>query len=185
MSNESAVEFATNSRIHLGLAVSSLEASSSFYRALFGQEPTKVRPRYAKFEVAEPPVNLTLNEVSGETGPNNPVSHFGIQVKSSEALSKSATRLEQAGIATRVEDQVTCCYAVQNKVWARDPDGNQWEVYMVLDDQAAHQHALPDECCVEATGCCSEVDGDSDSVQSRRENSVALCCKSVSASTVD
>jgi len=71
MKNESAVQFATNSRVHMGFAVRNLERSVAFYRTLFGQEPTKTRPRYAKFEVAEPPVNLALNEVGGATGPNN------------------------------------------------------------------------------------------------------------------
>ena len=82
MKNESAVQFETDSRIHMGLAVRNLERSVAFYRTLFGQGPTKTRPGYAKFEVAEPPVNLALNEVGGATGPNNPVAHFGIQVKS-------------------------------------------------------------------------------------------------------
>jgi catechol 2,3-dioxygenase-like lactoylglutathione lyase family enzyme len=84
--NESAVQFETDSRIHMGLAVQNLERSVAFYRTLFGQQPTKTRPRYAKFEVAEPPVNLALNEVGGATGPNNPVAHFGIQVKTSAAV---------------------------------------------------------------------------------------------------
>ena len=116
MKHESAVEFETNSRIHMGLAVKNLERSVAFYRSLFGQEPTKTRPRYAKFEVAEPPVNLALNEVGGDTGPNNPVAHFGIQVKSTEAVKTIAGRLKDAGLKTKTEENVTCCYAVQNKV---------------------------------------------------------------------
>src|SRR6185369_2030884 len=120
MKHESAVQFETNSRIHMGLAVRNLERSVAFYRTLFGQEPTKTRPGYAKFEVAEPPVNLTLNEVGGETGPNNPVAHFGIQVKTSAAVMEVADRLKVAGLETRAEENVTCCYAVQNKVWATD-----------------------------------------------------------------
>ena len=91
MKNESAVQFETHSRIHMGLAVKSLERSIAFYSTLFGQGPTKTRPRYAKFEVAEPPVNLAINEVGGATGPNNPVAHFGIQVKSTERSETSPT----------------------------------------------------------------------------------------------
>lgn len=146
MKNESAVQFATDCRIHMGLAVKDLEKSIAFYRTLFGQEPTKTRPRYAKFEVAEPPVNLSLNEVEGVTGPNNPVAHFGIQVKSTEAVKLVADRLAQAGRKTSTEENVTCCYAVQNKVWATDPDGNKWEVYVVLDDDA-HHHSSQSACC--------------------------------------
>src|SRR5215207_9723985 len=100
MNRESAVQFQTNSRIHMGLPVKNLEQSVAFYRFLLGQEPTKIRPQYAKFEVAEPPVNLALNEVGGTTGPNNAVAHFGIQVKSTEAVGKIAARLNGAGLQT-------------------------------------------------------------------------------------
>lgn len=147
MQDESAVQFDTDSRIHMGLAVKNLERSVAFYHTLFGQEPTKTRPRYAKFEVARPPVNLALNEVGGATGPNNPVAHFGIQVKSTEAVGKVAARLKAAGQETTVEDNVNCCYAVQNKVWATDPDGNKWEVYVVLDNDGAHHSPQQGSCC--------------------------------------
>lgn len=149
MNNESAVQFKTNSRIHMGLALKNLEDSVAFYRTLFGQEPTKTRPRYAKFEVAEPPVNLSLNEVDGATGPNSPVAHFGIQVKSTKRVKEVADRLAKAGVATKIEEYVTCCYAVQNKVWATDPDGNKWEIYVVLDDNGAHHHSSASDCCPE------------------------------------
>lgn len=145
MTQESAVQFDTKSRIHMGVAVRNLERSVAFYSTLFGQEPTKTRPRYAKFEVAEPPVNLSLNEIGGETGPNNPVAHFGVQVKSTAAVQDVAGQLGKAGIETWVQENVTCCYAVQEKVWAMDPDGNKWEVYVVLDDDAP------------AGACCSEL----------------------------
>jgi catechol 2,3-dioxygenase-like lactoylglutathione lyase family enzyme len=147
MKDESAVQFETNSRIHMGLAVKNLERSMAFYRTLLGQEPTKTRPRYAKFEVAEPPVNLALNEVGGETRPNNAVAHFGIQVKSTQAVKEIGDRLAKAGLETRAEENVMCCYAVQNKVWATDPDGNKWEVYVVLDNDGAHHDSSQDACC--------------------------------------
>ena len=147
MNSKSAVQFDTESRIHMGLAVKNLGRSTAFYRALFGQEPTKTRPGYAKFEVAEPPVNLSINEVAGETGPNNPVAHFGIQVKSSEAVKQLADRLAQAGLNTRLEENVTCCYAVQDKVWVTDPDGNNWEVYVVLDNDGQSHASGQSACC--------------------------------------
>lgn len=157
MNEESAVQFSTTSRIHMGLPVKDLNAAIAFYRVLFGQEPTKLRPRYAKFEVAEPPVNLSLNEVEGQTGPNNPVAHFGIQVKSTEAVKVVADRLAVEGLSTQVEDQVTCCYAVQNKVWATDPDGNKWEVYVVLDNDGAHHHSSRNDCCPEVPAIMEAV----------------------------
>ncbi len=150
MTRESNVKFATRSRIHLGLAVKELWSAVAFYRTLFGQEPTKMRPRYAKFEVAEPPVNLSLNEVGGETGPHNPTDHFGVQVQSTAAMQTVAERLARAGISTRVEERVSCCHAVQDKIWATDPDGNKWEVYLVIDDDVP-LHGSPDSaCCAEA-----------------------------------
>ena len=147
MANESAVQFETDSRIHMAFAVEDLEKSVAFYRTLFGQGPTKTRPRYAKFEVAEPPVNLALNQTGGETGPNNRVAHFGVQVKSTAAVGVVAERLAKAGLGTAVEDNATCCYAVQNKVWATDPDGNKWEVYVVLDNNAASHSQNGSACC--------------------------------------
>jgi hypothetical protein len=121
---------------------------------LFGEEPAKTRPHYAKFEVAEPPVNLSLNEVGGETGPNNSVAHFGIQVKSTEAVKAAADRLAAAGVPTKMEENVTCCYAVQNKIWAADPDGNKWEVYVVLDNNSPQYESSQGDCC--PSDCCPE-----------------------------
>jgi catechol 2,3-dioxygenase-like lactoylglutathione lyase family enzyme len=181
MNQESAVQFETNSRIHMGLAVKSLERSVAFYRTLFGQEPTKARPGYAKFEVAEPPVNLALNEVGGATGPNNPVAHFGIQVKSSAAVTEVAARMNGAGLATRAEENVTCCYAVQNKVWATDPDGNKWEVYVVLDNDAAQHHsssaccADKPDCCEDKAACCTALPDPGEAVKTTDQPSACAC----------
>ena len=147
MTQESAVQFDTDSRIHLALAVKQLDRSICFYRTLFGQEPTKIRPHYAKFEIAEPPVNLALNQVHGKTGPNHPVAHFGIQVKSTAAVREVADRLRRAAFTAEAEENVTCCYAVQNKVQVMDPEGNKWEVYVVLEDDGGHHHSAGNTCC--------------------------------------
>jgi catechol 2,3-dioxygenase-like lactoylglutathione lyase family enzyme len=137
--------------------VRDLARSVDFYRVLLGQEPSKIRPNYAKFETAEPPLNLALNETAGPTGPSNLVAHFGVQVQSKEAVSRLATRLSQGGLKTQIEDNVTCCYAVQNKVWATDPDGNKWEVFVVLDNSAAGYGPDANRCCDDAASnvCCS------------------------------
>jgi catechol 2,3-dioxygenase-like lactoylglutathione lyase family enzyme len=154
--SESAVEFATASRVHVALAVRNLERSKAFYRTLFGQGPTKERPRYAKFEVAEPPVNLAINEADLFTGPSNAIAHFGVQLKTTAAVKDIAARLEAAGFETEPEEHVTCCYAVQNKVWAADPDGNKWEVYVLLDDEGATHHSdVPKSAkALSTAGCC-------------------------------
>ena len=175
MSHESAVQFETESRIHLALPVKDLNRSVAFYRTLFGQGPSKVRPRYAKFEVGEPPVNLALNEVGGATGPNNPVAHYGIQVKSGEAVREAADQLTKAGLETRIEEEVTCCFAVQDKVWATDPDGNSWEVYVVLDNEGGQHHSSQ-------STCCAGMDDAVSSLESRRPTEAAApressCCE--------
>ncbi|MDA0206213.1 MAG: ArsI/CadI family heavy metal resistance metalloenzyme [Acidobacteria bacterium] len=150
MTGKSAVEFATEARLHVALESSDVERSSRFYAALFGQEPSKARPGYVKFEVESSPLNLTLNQVVAGVRRTAGVSHFGVQVKSREAVAVAKQRLEQAGISIRVEENVTCCYAVQDKVWVDDPDGNAWEVFVTLDDDAAGP-ADP------AAGCCTGV----------------------------
>lgn len=171
MKHESAVDFATKSRIHIALAVNDLHRSVEFYRVLFGQGPTKTRPQYAKFEVAEPPVNLALNESMAHSAPSNAIAHFGVQVKSTADVNGMIARLQNAGQPAAVEEHVTCCYAVQNKVWTHDPDGNKWEIYVLLDNDAAQHRssangcctvlpmAEPSSCCTtelaQSTGCCS------------------------------
>jgi len=133
--NRSAIDFPTRTRIHVSIAVADLERSLRFYKILFGQEPTKVRPGYAKFEVLDPPVNYALNE-DRRAGPAAGVSHFGIQVKSTGEVLDARRRFEAAGTPTRLEDATTCCYAVQDKAWVSDPDGNEWEFFVVTDGDA-------------------------------------------------
>ncbi len=185
MSAESAVAFATASRIHMGLAVKDLAQSVAFYSTLFGQPPSKTRPHYAKFEVAEPPVNLSLNEVGGQTGPCNSVAHFGVQVKSTAAVQEAGQRLAAAGVATRVEEEVSCCYAVQNKIWATDPDGNPWEVYVLLDNNAASHASSQGECCggkQEIADALQRGDGAAAVEAFRTSTAVSGCCAPQAAS---
>jgi catechol 2,3-dioxygenase-like lactoylglutathione lyase family enzyme len=157
MNRQSAVDFATNTRIHIALATKDLDRATSFYRVLFGQEPSKTRPGYAKFEVVEPPVNLSLNQVGGETGPSNSVAHFGIQVKSTNAVIAMKDRVAAAGLELKVEENVSCCYAVQDKIWVADPDGNKWEVFVVLDNESAQHMSSAGSCCPDTIACCTDV----------------------------
>ncbi len=157
MNRISAVDFATDSRIHIGLAVKNVEDAIDFYRVLFGQEPPKTRPGYAKFEVAEPAVNLSLNQVGGATGPNNAVAHYGIQVKSTAAVMRMKKRVIAAGLAFKAEENVNCCYAVQDKIWVADPDGNKWEVFVVLDNEGSQQLSSGGSCCPDTDACCTDA----------------------------
>jgi len=136
-------------KAHLALNVRSLEESLPFYRKMLGIEPCKVRTGYAKFDIQNPPLNLTLNQSAfSERGA---LSHLGIQVASTEDVMAIRERWRQAGLTTRDEMRTDCCYAVQDKSWVSDPDGNQWEVFVVLEDNLPEKRAT----LTAGTGCCS------------------------------
>ncbi len=119
-------------KAHLALNVRDVEASVAFYRRLFAIEPSKVRTGYAKFDVENPPLNFTLNQVHfGERGA---LSHLGIQVRSTEDVLAVRDRWAREGITSRDEMDTNCCYAIQDKAWVKDPDGNEWEVFVVKED---------------------------------------------------
>jgi catechol 2,3-dioxygenase-like lactoylglutathione lyase family enzyme len=120
-------------RPHLAINVSDVERSIPFYRALFGVEPAKVRPGYAKFEVAEPALNFTLNTGGREAG-LGAFNHAGIQVSSTDEVLATRLRLRHEGLDVAEEMDTTCCYARQDKIWVRDPDGTPWEVFVVKED---------------------------------------------------
>ncbi len=119
-------------KAHVAINVRDLGASLAFYRKLFDLEPSKVRTGYAKFEVANPPLNFSLNERSfNETGA---LSHLGIQVASTGDVLAIREQWHRRGLVTRDEMQTDCCFATQDKTWVLDPDGNEWEVFVVLED---------------------------------------------------
>lgn len=119
-------------RPHLALTVSDVERSIPFYEALFGTKPEKTRDGYAKFSVAEPALNFTLNE--GERSELGAFNHGGIQVATTDDVLAAKDRLVSAGLATFDEMDTTCCYARQDKIWVRDPDGTPWEVFATHED---------------------------------------------------
>lgn len=132
-------------KAHVSINVSNVERSIEFYRKMLGIEPMKVRTGYAKFDVQNPPLNLAMNEVPVGEGKLSRLSHLGIQVASTEDVLAIKQRWEDAGLHTRDEMQTSCCYAIQDKTWVSDPDGNEWEVFVVLEDQ------LPES---QSAGCC-------------------------------
>jgi catechol 2,3-dioxygenase-like lactoylglutathione lyase family enzyme len=146
-------------KAHLAVNVKSVEQSIDFYRKFFGIEPSKVRSGYAKFDVQNPPLNFTLNE-SASSG-RGALSHMGIQVRSTEDVLNTRQRWLEAGLLTRDEMQTSCCYAVQDKTWVRDPDGNEWEVFVVLEDNLPETAAcecgdqVMPEINASATSCCA------------------------------
>jgi len=131
-------------KMHVSLNVTDVNASIDFYSKLLGAIPVKVRSDYAKFDVASPDLNLTLNQMSVSEGGS--LSHLGLQVASGEEVRAIAERWIAAGLETLKQEQVECCYAVQDKVWATDPDGNRWEVFVVLSDVPEEKSSEMD-CC--------------------------------------
>ena len=122
------------SRVQLALNVRDVDEAVAFYSKLFGTEPAKRREGYANFAVDEPPLKLVLIENPGAAGTMN---HLGVEVFSTDEVAAAQRRLAADGLATATEENVSCCYAVQDKVWVDDPDGAPWEIYTVLGDADA------------------------------------------------
>jgi catechol 2,3-dioxygenase-like lactoylglutathione lyase family enzyme len=151
------------SRVQLALNVSDLDTAIAFYSKLLATEPAKVRPGYANFAVAEPPLKLVLVEGSGVPGTLN---HLGVEVESTDEVASAQARLVDEGLTTATEDQVECCFALQDKVWVDGPDCEPWEIYTVLDDvehppgelRTVDPHRSDPMCCAgapdSAARCC-------------------------------
>jgi catechol 2,3-dioxygenase-like lactoylglutathione lyase family enzyme len=138
-------------RVQLALNVTDVDQAVDYYQKLFGVAPAKRRPGYANFAIASPPLKLVLIEQPQQAGTLN---HLGVEVASSEQVNEAIQRLQATGLSTMTEDGVTCCYALQDKVWTQGPDGERWEVYTVLADAPAAASAAPAEPSV-APACCA------------------------------
>ena len=145
------------SRLQLALNVDDLDRSIAFYTELFGTPPAKVKPGYANYAIADPPLKLVLVESPGQGGS---VNHLGVEVADTGAVDAEQARLATRGLVVEEERDTTCCYARQDKFWVQGaPDGESWEVYTVLGDSATYStDASP--CCGEAApdqvaGCCA------------------------------
>lgn len=134
-------------KAHVSINVRNVEKSIDFYRRMLGIEPSKVRTGYAKFDVQNPPLNLALNEVPSLENAGA-LSHLGLQVASTEDVLATRGRWHEAGLVTKDEMKTDCCYATQDKTWVHDPDGNEWEVFVVLKDN------LPEPATATNAGCC-------------------------------
>ena len=141
-------------RAHIALACADVERSIEFYRSLLGCEPTKIREGYAKFEVSEPPLNLSLNHSDAPAQQVSPA-HFGVQVKSTADVLAKLDGMAKAGFSARTEEGVGCCYAVQDKAWFVDPDGNEWEIFVVTQaDIPEHSRPGSDAAPELESPCC-------------------------------
>lgn len=165
----------SSGRIQLALNVSDLEASVAFYSAMFGTEPAKRRPGYANFAIAEPPLKLVLIETTEDargTGAAGALNHLGVEVASTGDVAAARDRFAAAGLAAFDENDTTCCYALQDKVWVHDPAGAPWEVYIVKDEKPTG--ARPATASLEVLGAAPTTNGSSSSDGS---GATAVCCR--------
>jgi catechol 2,3-dioxygenase-like lactoylglutathione lyase family enzyme len=152
------------SRVQLALNVDNLDESIAFYSTLFDTQPAKVRPGYANFAVAEPPLKLVLIENPGQGGSLN---HLGVEVADTDIVDAEQTRLTGAGLAATDERAITCCYAKQDKFWVEGaPNGERWEIYTVLADS----QTFSAETEGSSTCCGSDVGGQ------QQPTPAAACC---------
>jgi hypothetical protein len=135
-------------RVQLALNVPDLGAAIAFYNDVFQAEPAKIRPGYANYALANPPLKLVLIE---NPGASERLNHLGVEVASSAEVVGHTRRLGEV-MPVRVEDGTECCYALQDKVWVNGPDRTEWEFYTVLQDAAEMNCADPGPG---AQACCS------------------------------
>ena len=131
------------SRVQLALNVDDLDASIAFYTKLFQTPPAKIREDYANFAIADPPLKLVLFANSGEPGTLN---HIGVEVETTDEVAAVIARTQELGIDQHIQQDVSCCFAVQDKTWVKGPE-NDWEFYTVLADAPAMSCSTDDTCC--------------------------------------
>lgn len=146
-------------KTHVALNVTNIEKSVAFYQAMFGITPVKHKVDYAKFDLVNPPLNLTLN-LAEKVLKSGALSHLGVQVDSPLDVQAAIHRFKEAGLALFEEKNTECCYGIQDKVWVTDPDGNRWEVFVVkVADTAPEENlengVIPDINIVVKLPCCA------------------------------
>lgn len=153
-----------NSKVHISLNVKNVNESIRFYEKMFNAKPVKHFDDYAKFDLVNPPLNLALTQTVFTSGGS--LSHLGVQVFSSGEVLETRDRWIKSGLVTFDEMQTNCCYAKQDKTWIKDPDGNEWEVFVVLGD-------VPEEKMKETkSSCCQQNPNGS----GKQIDSVQNCC---------
>jgi catechol 2,3-dioxygenase-like lactoylglutathione lyase family enzyme len=161
------------SRVQLALNVDNMDDAVDFYRTLFRTEPAKRRPDYANFVIADPPLKLVL--ISGGGHVPGGLNHLGVEVESTDEVAAARERLVSDDLLTSTEDGVTCCFAVQDKVWATSPDGVPWEIYTVLADADA-MGAEPVEGKSAGSDCCGGQPEGTTGTATGATSPSASCC---------
>jgi catechol 2,3-dioxygenase-like lactoylglutathione lyase family enzyme len=160
------------SRVQLALNVDDLDDAITFYTKLFNTEPAKVKPGYANFAIAEPPLRLVLIENPGHGGTLN---HLGVEVESDDKVHKEIARLADEGMLPEEQIGTTCCYATQDKAWVTGPAGERWEVYTVLSDSDTFGTSPGLLAAEEPSGCSCSGDDASDASSDVAATNTACC----------
>lgn len=155
-----------SSAVHISLNVSDLDRSVEFYTHFFGA-PAKLKPDYAKFVAVDPEIHLALQPGRVGEYPGT-LSHLGIRVDSTARVHEWKDALQRRGLPTEEEKREACCYAIQDKFWLTDPDGNRWEVYTVLEDIEEKAEA--------GMTCCQPKTGAANPGTEEKSPSAAVCC---------
>lgn len=144
-------------RMHVHVGVKNLDESVRFYNALFGAEPAKLKPDYAKWMLEDPRLNFAISTRSGKTG----LDHMGLQVDDADELNALRDQMSAANVSTHGDGETTCCYAKSEKSWVEDPNGVAWEAYHTMGDAQIYSggDAMAEgACCTPETqqgACCS------------------------------
>lgn len=165
-------------RMHASLYVSNIKQSTDFYTSFFGQEPAKVKPGYAKYVLENP--SLIISFVENKNRVQQNFGHLGFQVETPEELNQRLTDAKSKSLVSKEEVGTNCCYAKQDKFWANDPDGVQWEVYYFHEDAEFNDpHYSTEEssaCCTVSTEDVKSSCGCNASVETVSTNKKASCC---------
>ena len=154
------------SKIHLSFPVGDLDQSVAFYKRFFGEGPVKTRPGYVKFLPSMAPLNLAL--YTGPKAAGDATNHFGIEVRDQASVMQHLRRIKVSGLDTREEMDVDCCHANQDKFWVKDPDGREWEIYVLNRDI--------DEPGVRGEEACCAVQETGDASGQARSSDMPACC---------
>ena len=157
-------------KIHLSFPVQDLERSVAFYKKLFGEDPVKTHPGYVKFLPSIAPLNLALYADGKAAGDG--ANHFGIEVRDHETVLRHLMRIRTSGLETREEMDCDCCYANQDKFWVKDPDGREWEIYVLNRD-------LDEPGGRDEEACCADLEPGGPSERARSADATT-CCGSTS-----
>lgn len=164
------------SRVHINIAVSDLQRSVNFYSTLFGTQPTKTRDDYANFRLDRPGLHLALVKAPKHAAGNSLARHYGVELFDNVDLNDWRNRLERAGVQLKIEEQVTCCYAVGDKFWAHDPDGNDWEFWIRTEEADLMKGDSSAPCATGESSCCTPVNAEAPAREAQAAGPAAACC---------